>query len=203
MTEDGGQSFLVLMNAAGKEGHHQRYGHPLLGPEERLGEADERPDEEEADVDDGDDGGQQFHEDDLGVRAVETFNIDVLLLGLLVLQRVQLRLERGQVFPDVDQPLLALVEHLLLHVLDAGVDVDDLVLVQLRQVVHLLLQPLKSFALLSELVEQSFDLVLEQLPRFLDFFSKSVNLLLVQVQLLHDRLPLRRVGATERVCQHG
>ena len=67
-----------------------------------------------------------------------------VVLGGLVLHPGDPGLERGELLLDVPHPLLALVLDLLLHVRHAGLDVLDLVLVQLRQIVHLLLQPLTS-----------------------------------------------------------
>lgn len=74
-----------MLNDHCQEDHYQGKENPQFCPQKRFGQAQESSNKEETDVNDGDDGCQQLHEDDSGIRTVKTFNVDVLLLlSLLV-----------------------------------------------------------------------------------------------------------------------
>ena len=96
--EKSDEIILLLVEADGHEDQSECNCDPQLGSQERFGQTEEGPHEEEADVNDGNDGGQQLHEDDSSVGAVETLDVDVLLLSLLVFNRIQLSLQTLKVF---------------------------------------------------------------------------------------------------------
>ena len=165
------QVVLLVVDDDADDDDDGRHGHAGARAHERLGQAEEGADDEEDDVDEGDCRRQQLHHDGSGVRAVQPLDVEVLLLGCLVLHSSQLVLQTLEVFSDVQEPLLALVLDLLLHVSDARLDADDLVLVQLRQVADLIFQPVAVIALVPELVRQPLQFLQQ------DFLFQTTTLL--------------------------
>ena len=163
------QVVLLVVDDDADDDDDGRHGHARARAHERLGQAEEGADDEEDDVDEGDCRRQQLHHDGSGVRAVQPLDVEVLLLCCLVLHSSQLVLQTLEVFSDVQEPLLALVLDLLLHVGDARLDADDLVLVQLCQVADLIFQPVAVIALVPELVSQPLQFLQQ------DFFVSNNN----------------------------
>ena len=103
-----------------------------------------------------DEGIEQLHHDGPGVRTVQALNVEILLLHLLVLHTSYFGLQALEVLLNVQQPLLTLVLHLLLHVGNARFDILNLVLMQFRQIVDLLFQARVTFPLFVKLEGQGW-----------------------------------------------
>ena len=90
------------MHTSRDESYKEGECHPPLCPQKRLDKADEDAYKEETYMDYGDYRIQQLQEDHFSVRAIEAFNVDVLLLRLLVFKRVQFCFKRLQIFFNIE-----------------------------------------------------------------------------------------------------